>query len=92
MPSTQPSKLRARTSTSSRLAEVRRAELGGDGEFSAPKHALQPPARRMAGQVDERRRRIGADVMRMGERGGHHPRASAFSRASRIQVEEPFSA
>ena len=30
--------------------------------------------------------------MRVRERGGHHPRASAFSRASRIQAEEPLSA
>jgi hypothetical protein len=46
----------------------------------------------MAGQIDERGGRIRADVMRMRERGGRHPRAPAFSRASRIQVEEPFSA
>ena len=74
------------------VGRIRRAELGGDGELAAPKHPLEPPARRMAGQVDERRGGVGADVVRMGKRGGDHPRAPAFSRASRIQAEEPLSA
>ena len=74
------------------VGRVRRAQLGGDGEFAAPKHALQPAARRMAGQIDQRRRRIGAEVMRVGSGGGAHAAALVFLSASRSQVEEPFSA
>src|SRR5271157_1879151 len=73
------------------IGRIRRAQFGGDGELAAPKHPLQPAARRMAGQVDERGGRIRADVVGVRKRGGHHPRASAFFRASRIQAEEPFS-
>ena len=73
------------------IGRIRRTELGGDGELSAPKHTLQPPARRMARQVDERGGRIRADVVRVRDRG-RHVRAPAFSRASRIQAEEPLSA
>ena len=92
MPSTQPFKIARPRLDVLEVGRIRRAELGGDGEFSATKHALEPPARRMAGQVDERGGRIRADVMGVGKRGGRHRGALAFSRASRIQVEEPFSA
>src|SRR5271166_6626564 len=74
------------------VRRIRRAEFGGDSEFSATKHALEPPARGMAGQVDERGGRIRADVIGVRKRGGRHRGALTFSRASRIQVEEPFSA
>src|SRR5271166_4011370 len=74
------------------ISRIRRAQLRGDGELAAPKHPLQPAARRMAGQVDERGGRIRADVVGMGKRDGYHPAAPAFSGASRIQADEPLSA
>ncbi len=74
------------------IGRIGRAELGGDGEFPAPEHPLQTSPRRMARQVDERRGRIGADIMGMRKRGGCHPRAPTLSRASRSQAEEPLSA
>ncbi len=67
-------------------------ELGRDRELAAPKHPLEPTTRRMSGKVDERGGRIGADVVGMGKRGGHHPRAPAFSRASLSHAEEPLRA
>ncbi len=72
------------------VGRVRRAELGGHGEFAAPEHALEPAARRVAGQVDERRGRIGADVVRVRRERDHA--VLVFSRASRSQVDEPFPA
>ncbi len=72
------------------VGRVGRAQFGGDGEFAAPEHALEPAPRRMVGQVDERRGRIGPDVVRVRRRDGGHASALARSRARRNQVDEPL--
>src|SRR5579871_1729180 len=74
------------------IGRIGRTEFGRDRELAAPKHPLKPAARRMTGQIDERSPGIGTDVVGMGKRGGRHPRAPAFSRASLSHAEEPLRA
>jgi hypothetical protein len=66
---------------------IRRIELRGDGEFAATEHPFEPPARRMAGQVDERRAGIEADIVRM--RFDHGAPLSARA-ATLSQADEPL--
>jgi hypothetical protein len=68
------------------VGRIGRAQFRRDGEFPTAQDALEPPTRRMARQIDQRRGRIGPEVVRMG-RGAH---ARAVSRATRSQVDEPF--
>ena len=68
------------------VGAVGRVQFGGDGELAAPQHPLQPAARGMAGQVDQRRAGIGADVVGM-RLVSSRPR---FARTTRSQDDEPF--
>ncbi len=82
MPSTQPSKMCGALVDVLGIGAVGRVQFRGDGELAAAQHALEPPARGVAGQRRKRGVRLGADVVGM----GGHARAvlNASQLASRV--------
>ena len=65
-----------------RVGGIGRVQLGGDGELAAPQHALQPPARGMAGQRIERQVDAGRILVAL-DHGGIRITPVAFSRSCR---------